>query len=84
MNAIITKIETRTFGVVVSLEWSGPDEYSINDFDLSLLGRLYNGAVHATGGTLRSGWCIIEGECQLSEWDTIPLLSSGQAKEVAP
>jgi hypothetical protein len=64
-EATITKIEKRTFGTVVDLEWSGPDDHSIDDFDVSQLGQKYNGGMHATGGTLRSGWVILEGECAL-------------------
>lgn len=71
-EATITKIEARTFGSLVELEWSGPDDHTITDFDLSKLGA-YDGKATSSGGTLRSGWVIIEGACALEEWDTIPL-----------
>ena len=80
-KATITKIEKRTFGTVVELEWCGPDDHSIDDFDVSLLGKKYNGGMHATGGTMRSGWVILETECALEKWDTIPLLETEEEGE---
>jgi hypothetical protein len=71
-EATITNIESRDYGTLVELEWSGPDDHTIRDFDLSKLGK-FDGKATSSGSTLRRGWVIIEGDCALSEWDTIPL-----------
>ena len=65
---------TETNGVwTVNLEWGGPSDRSITDFELSLLsGHL--GSITASGGNTRNGWVTLDGDPGMSEGDTIPLL----------
>lgn len=75
MNATITRIEDKQGIQTVNLEWNGPDDHTIEDFALDQLGERCKGIGGATGGNLRSGWVVLEGECKLSEGDSIPLLT---------
>lgn len=77
--ATITKIEDNQGIQTVNLEWSGPDDHTIEDFDLDQLGQQCSGIGKATGGNLCNGWVVLEGQCKLTEGDTIPLLPSEEA-----
>ena len=75
-EARISKI-TNDHGVVtVELEWGGPSDRGITDFDLDRLGKIAKGLGTPHGGNLRSGWVILDGECDLEEGDTIPVLDA--------
>jgi hypothetical protein len=74
MKATITSIEETQGIYTVNLEWIGPDDHTVEDFDLDQLGPRCSGIGGATGGTLRSGWVVLEGQCPLKVGDTIPLL----------
>lgn len=52
----------------VNLEWGGPSDRSIADFELSLFGK-----VTASGGNTRTGWVTLDGDPGRAEGDTIPL-----------
>jgi hypothetical protein len=64
---------TETNGIfTVNLEWGGPSDRSITDFELSLLsGHL--GSITASGGNTRNGWVTLDGDPGMSEGDTLPL-----------
>lgn len=70
-RATITQIERPHPGAVtlVQLEWSNvPDDRRTDDFDLRPLGD-----VGATGGTDRTGWVALHGDCRLEIGDTLTL-----------
>lgn len=69
-EAQITKITTTANTTTVELEWGGPYDLEVHDFDLTKLGE-----VVSYGGDLRRGWVVLEGKCALKEGDTIPLLT---------
>lgn len=72
MQATITKIETDDFGnATVSLEWGGPDDHEVTDFDLCRLGTLVTG-ICPCGGNLRAGWVVLDGACLKKVGDLIP------------
>jgi hypothetical protein len=64
--ARISKID----GSTVELEWGGPNDRMIYEFDLSRLGKVTDSGT--TGNAGRSGWAILDGPCQLAIGDTIP------------
>ncbi len=82
MNAIqlsdkcarVAKIEDNGGLTGVRLEWSGPDDHVMSDFDLSRLGKVNAGVGGGFGGNLRGGWIILDGPCLLTEGETIPLM----------
>jgi|APGre2960657404_1045060.scaffolds.fasta_scaffold25773_3 hypothetical protein len=82
-TATITRIEDNQGIKTVHLEWSGPDDHTVEDFDLDQLGQRCTGIGRSTGGNLRGGWVILEGECQLHEGDTISLLATETETETA-
>lgn len=70
-RATITQIERPHSGAVtlVQLEWSNvPDDRRTDDYDLRPLGD-----VGATGGTDRTGWVALHGDCRLEIGDTLTL-----------
>lgn len=73
MNATITSIETDPQNFpLVNLEWEGPDDHDVYDFDLSALGE-----VHAYGRDLLSahrGWVVLSGGCRMKPGQTIPCI----------
>jgi hypothetical protein len=72
MKATITSIEEKGGIVTVNLEWNGAD-HTISDFETERLGDVCHGIGNPMGGNLRSGWVVLEGECELEVGDTIPL-----------
>ena len=67
-EARISSIEDNGGVITVNLEWGGPDDRDVYDFDLARIGD-----VAAQGANLRTGWVVLEGPCKLEEGDTIPL-----------
>lgn len=80
-TATIISIEDNQGIKTVNLEWSGPDDHTVEDFDLDQLGERCKGIIGATGGNLRSGWVVLEGDCKLNEGDTINLLPREEEAE---
>lgn len=68
-EACITKIETGNGITTITLEWGGPDDRTMADFDRDLLGDVVD-----CGDNCRAagGWVIVNGSCLLGEGDTIP------------
>ncbi len=79
-EARIGKIETNENGVTtVDLIWGGPDDRSMGEFDLSLLGDVQD---HGTNGNAgRSGWAILFGACKLNVDDILPLRADLESNE---
>ena len=70
-KARITKIETGNGITTISLEWGGPDDRTMTDFDIDILGDVVDsGDNHRATG----GWVIVNGYCFLSEGDSIPFV----------
>jgi len=67
-EARICKIEDTGGVITVNLDWGGPDDREVYDFDLARIGD-----VAAQGGNLRTGWVVLEGPCKVKEGDKIPL-----------
>lgn len=75
MKATITRIESRDGLTTVDLEWGGPDDTRIWDYDLGRLAK--SGKVSTSGmngNASRSGWVIFWGECNLAVGDSVPRL----------
>lgn len=70
-QALIYRVATMGDLTTVDLEWGGPEDRKITDFDTSLLGD--GQTVVQLGGTLKSGWVVLDGPCLLKVGDTIPL-----------
>ena len=68
-EARITKIETGNGITTICLEWGGPDDRTMTDFDCAGLGDVVD-----CGDNPRAagGWVIVNGPCRLSEGDSIP------------
>jgi hypothetical protein len=58
-------------GSTVELEWGGPDDRMVYEFDLSKLGKVAEYGTNGNAG--RTGWAILDGPCNLAVGDTIPL-----------
>lgn len=67
--ARIASLEEKAGIITVNLEWGGPNDRTVNDFDLAQLGD-----VTACGGNNSTGWVVLYGRCLVAEGDTIPLL----------
>lgn len=71
-EARIESIEQHFGFEVVILEWGGPSDREINDFELDRLGDV------ESRGTLnyraRAGWVVLNGRCNMRLGETIPLL----------
>lgn len=68
--ARIAKITPHPHGDTIELEWGGPDDRDVCDFDLARLGR-----VQSHGGNLTGGWVKLSFDhCQLPVGATIPHL----------
>lgn len=67
--ARIVSLEEKAGIITVDLEWCGPNDRAVYDFDLSKLGE-----VTSSGGNSRTGWAVLYGPCLLQVGDTIPLL----------
>ncbi len=78
-EARISKIESSNGTTTVSLEWGGPDDRHISDFQLGKLGKACSGLGIAYGGNDRSGWAVLDGDCLLDEGDTIPVVPPYEA-----
>lgn len=61
-------------GSTVELEWGGPDDRMVYDFDLSKLGNVTDSGTNGNAG--RTGWAILDGPCNLAVGDTIPLAAT--------
>ncbi len=71
--ARISSIEEKSGIFTVNLEWGGPSDRSVSDFDIDLLAN-HLGSITASGGDTRRGWVTLDGDPGVSEGDTIPLL----------
>ena len=71
-SARIEKIETANEIVTVLLEWGGPDDKLIHDFDLDRLGVVTGSGTNGNAG--RTGWVVLAGASKLNEGDEIPAL----------
>ncbi len=67
--ARIASLEEKGGIITVNLEWGGPNDRVVTDFDLGQLGE-----VTACGGNNSTGWAVLYGPCLLQIGDTIPLL----------
>jgi hypothetical protein len=67
-SARISKIEISEAGTMVSLEWGGPNDRTLQEFDLHRIGR-----VSKAGQSGSTGWVLLDGDCALREGDVIPL-----------
>lgn len=74
-RATITRITPGPIITSLDLQWGGPDDRTITDFDLAKLGN-----VQAQGGCLQTGWVLLGGPCLLREGDTIPLVGAAETK----
>ena len=72
-EARIDKIETANGVTTVSLEWGGPDDRLIHDFDTDLLGDVQSTGTNGNAG--RAGWAGLFGPCKLNEGDVIPYVA---------
>ena len=71
-QARISAIKTKENITTVDLEWGGPDDHQLSDFDIKKLGDVFS---HGTNGNAgRTGWVVLHGDCKLSEGETIPLV----------
>lgn len=68
--ARVAKIEDLRGVVTVDLEWGGPDDRTVEDFDLAKLGKVFRAGTNGNAGL--SGWVTLEGACLLAVGDTIP------------
>lgn len=67
-RATITQIEHPHPGAVTLVKLNLPDRYYTDDFNLRPLGD-----IGATGGTDRTGWVALHGDCLLKVGDTLTL-----------
>lgn len=67
-RATITQIEHPHPGAVTLVQLNLPDPHHTDDFDLRPLGD-----VGAIGGTDRTGWVALHGDCRLKVGDTLSL-----------
>lgn len=75
-EARIARIENKDGIVTVELEWGGPDDNLVDDFDLAKLGKV--SASGSNGNAGRTGWAVLDGSCKLNEGDTIPVLTADE------
>lgn len=71
--ARIAAVEEKSGSWTVTLEWGGPSDRTITDFEISRL-EGYVGKITASGGTGRTGWVILDDEPDAKIGDSIPLL----------
>lgn len=69
-EARIKSIDTDINGIsTIEIEWGGPDDHTVEDFDLDCLTE----GTYKAGGTLTSGWVVITDPCLKQVGDTLPL-----------
>lgn len=74
-EARIDAINVDAVGVTtVTLEWGGPEDREVYDFDVSLLGDIFTSDTEGHG----RGWVVLEGECLLKVGDTLPFVSEDE------
>lgn len=71
--ARIASIEEKSGIWTVSLEWGGPSDRTITDFEISRL-EGYLGEITSSGTSGRTGWVILDDEPDAKIGDSIPLL----------
>ena len=69
--ARIASIEHNHTCALAALEWGGPDDRDISDFDLPQLGAILNRGMERMRA--RAGWVLLAGPCSLNVGDSIPL-----------
>ena len=69
--ARIASIEHNHPCALAALEWGGPDDRDISDFDLPQLGAILNRGMERMRA--RAGWVLLAGPCSLNVGDSIPL-----------
>jgi hypothetical protein len=57
---------------IVTLEWGGPEDREVYDFDLDKLGEVMSHGEDNQSG--RKGWVSLKGDCKLAVDDLIPLV----------
>lgn len=71
-TAFVRDVSTDRHGVtVVRLEWNGPDDHVVYEFDLDSIGNCTS-----QGGDLRSGWVVVDGEVKVKRGDRVRLINS--------
>ena len=67
-HARIASIDADNFGDIVILEWGGPSDRTVTDFELARLGR-----VVSSGGNQSTGYVILSETCKMQVGDVIQL-----------
>lgn len=71
-TALVRDVSTDSRGISnVRLEWNGPDDHVIYEFDLDSIGNCIS-----QGGDLRSGWVFVDGEVKVKRGDRVRLINS--------
>lgn len=68
-SAMLVKIEDLRGVITVELEWGGPNDRTVEDFELEKLGKVFRAGTNGNAG--RSGWVTLEGSCNMSVGQTI-------------
>lgn len=67
--AVVLDIFPTADGADVELEWEGPCDHEVGDFELDRIGE-----VEAAWGTVRNGWVHVHGEPLVQVGDDIPVI----------
>jgi hypothetical protein len=66
-TALVTDVSVDRYGLAtVRLEWSGPDDHEVYEFDLDSIGTYTN-----FGGNLHNGWVQIDGQVKVKKGDRV-------------
>lgn len=74
-EARVATVENALGVITVGLEWGGPGDRMITDFDLSKLGNVSSCGTNGSSG--RSGWVTLDGAVLLAVGDTVPAVEPG-------
>lgn len=76
-RATITRITQGPLITSIGLQWGGPADRHVTDFNLSQLG-----SVQGHGGCFQTGWVVLDGPCLLREGESIPLLKPTEPEPI--